>query len=57
MTYDNFAHTFSNSRRNLKWPELDFIIEDLNQNNFSSVLDIGCGNGRLIEQLEMKSKD
>ena len=29
MSYDAYATTFSNSRRNLQWPELDAIIEDM----------------------------
>ncbi len=51
MSYDNFAETFSNSRKNLHWPELDSIILDIRNQGYSSVLDIGCGNGRFIEQL------
>lgn len=50
MSYDNFATTFSNSRKNHPWPELEYIIEDLKQNEYSSVLDIGCGNGRFLEE-------
>ncbi len=51
MSYDAYAETFSNSRKNLKWPELDAIIEDMCESGYSSVLDIGCGNGRFLEQI------
>ena len=50
MSYDNFATTFSNSRKNHPWPELDYIIENMRKQGFSSVLDIGCGNGRFLEE-------
>lgn len=50
MSYDNFATTFSNSRKNHPWPELEYIIEDMKINQYSSVLDIGCGNGRFLEE-------
>jgi 2-polyprenyl-3-methyl-5-hydroxy-6-metoxy-1,4-benzoquinol methylase len=52
MSYDNFADTFSNSRKNHPWPELDYIIEDIREQGFSSVLDIGCGNGRFLEEIQ-----
>jgi ubiquinone/menaquinone biosynthesis C-methylase UbiE len=50
MSYDAFAETFSNSRKNLHWPELEYIIADMKVQNYSSILDIGCGNGRFLEQ-------
>ena len=50
MSYDNFAQTFSNSRKNHPWPELKYIIEDMKNYQYSSVLDIGCGNGRFLEE-------
>jgi 2-polyprenyl-3-methyl-5-hydroxy-6-metoxy-1,4-benzoquinol methylase len=50
MNYDAFAETFSESRKNHPWPELDFIIEEMRQNKYTSVLDIGCGNGRFLEE-------
>lgn len=50
MSYDAFATTFSNSRKNLHWPELEYIIADIGSMNYDSVLDIGCGNGRFLEQ-------
>jgi 2-polyprenyl-3-methyl-5-hydroxy-6-metoxy-1,4-benzoquinol methylase len=50
MSYDAFAETFSNSRKNLHWPELEYIIADMKSQNYSSILDIGCGNGRFLEE-------
>lgn len=52
MSYDNFATTFSNSRKSLHWPELEYIITDIQKQNFVSILDIGCGNGRLLQESE-----
>ena len=47
--YDPFAHTFSQSRKSLHWPEVDAILADLREKNYASVLDVGCGNGRFLE--------
>lgn len=55
MTYDAFAETFSNSRKNLKWPEIERILEDIKNIPRLNVLDIGCGNGRFLT--EAKSHD
>jgi len=50
MSYDAFATTFSNSRKNLHWPELEYIIEDIKNNGYKGILDVGCGNGRFLEE-------
>lgn len=50
MSYNAFAETFSNSRKNLHWPELEYIIEDIKDNGYKNILDIGCGNGRFLEE-------
>lgn len=52
MSYDNFAQTFSKSRQNHPWPELDYLIDIMCQKGTTSVLDIGCGNGRFLEHYE-----
>jgi tRNA (uracil-5-)-methyltransferase TRM9 len=52
MSYDNFSHTFSNSRKNHPWPELDAIIEDMKISDSTSILDIWCGNGRFLEEAQ-----
>jgi hypothetical protein len=55
MSYDAFASTFSQSRKNLHWGEIEYFIEIMNT-QFSgkkiSILDVGCGNGRFLESLE-----
>lgn len=50
MSYNAFAETFSNSRKNLHWPELEYIIEDIKDNGYKIILDIGCWNGRFLEE-------
>ncbi len=50
MSYDQYAQTFSKSRKNLHWPELGYIIADMRAHGSTSVLDIGCGNGRFIHE-------
>lgn len=52
MSYDFFATTFSNSRKNLHWPELEYIIADMKIQWYASILDIGCGNGRFLEEAQ-----
>ena len=47
--YDNFASTFAKSRKNMSWGELDAILEDISKNNFTKILDVWCGSGRLLE--------
>jgi tRNA G46 methylase TrmB len=52
--YDAYAQTFSNSRKNMHWPEIDAILSDLEIMHYKSVLDIGCGNGRFVTELRKK---
>ena len=56
MSYDAFASTFSASRKNLRWGEIEYFVEYI-KIHFSqekiSLLDVGCGNGRFIEALEI----
>lgn len=47
--YNDFAKTFSKSRKNLKWQELDTIIRDILVEKYASILDVGAGNGRFLE--------
>ena len=55
MSYDAFATTFSNSRKNLHWEELDAIIKDMSEHGYTRILDIGCGNGRFIANYEWRA--
>lgn len=48
--YDAYAETFSRSRTNHPWKEIDMILEDLRRKKALSVLDVGCGNGRLLDE-------
>jgi ubiquinone/menaquinone biosynthesis C-methylase UbiE len=50
--YDQIADAFSRSRKDMRWPELDAMIEELNSGD--KILDIGCGTGRLCNQVEEK---
>ncbi len=51
--YDSFAKSFSDSRKNMKWWEIDYFLSIIKDNDSSvSLLDIWCGNGRLLELME-----
>ena len=56
MSYDAFAKTFSVSRENLRWKEIDYFVQYL-QNHFIdkkfSLLDVGCGNGRFLNTIKV----
>ncbi|MFP4022785.1 MAG: class I SAM-dependent methyltransferase [Candidatus Paceibacterota bacterium] len=52
--YDEYASEFSNSRQ-FFWDELKFLKEYVNSGN--SVLDIGCGNGRLSDLFKNEDID
>lgn len=53
--YNNFAQTFSASRQNMKWPEIEYSISQLDFSQKLRFLDIGCGNWRLLDSLEGKN--
>ncbi len=57
MSYDQFATTFSQSRKHHPWPELDAIISDIQSEGYTSVLDVGCGNGRFLEEWFKRSEE
>ncbi len=54
VDYNNIAKKFSNSRKNLKWEELDYFFKRLANKESISILDIGCGNWRLLWELLIK---
>lgn len=61
QSYDNFSHTFSKSRKAMKWPEMDYFKDFIKTNLWESrnfkVLDIWCGNGRLLNYLKPNNLD
>ena len=70
--YDKFSETFSNSRKNMKWPEIDELFEFLNKHKAFSdkiklwntslikkikILDIWCWSWRLLSYIQNYLKD
>lgn len=51
VDYNNFAKTFSSSRKNMKWQEINYFFELLIGSKKLNILDIWCGNGRLYWEL------
>lgn len=51
--YREIAAQFDVTRKKYIWPELERVLSDLHDGD--SILDVGCGNGRLIENLKNKS--
>jgi len=55
VDYNEFAKTFSNSRKNMKWEEIEYFLSFLNsdnrgenlENNFN-ILDVWCWNWRFL---------
>ena len=55
--YNNFAQTFTRSRDNMKWEEIDYFISSPHLTSPKGrgikgmkILDIWCGSGRLLQQ-------
>jgi hypothetical protein len=40
VDYNNFAKIFSNSRKNMKWEEIDYFLENINKDKALKILDI-----------------
>jgi ubiquinone/menaquinone biosynthesis C-methylase UbiE len=51
VDYNNFAKTFSKSRKNMKWLEMEYFMEKLVFADTTKILDMGCGNGRFLWEL------
>ncbi len=50
--YEEIADDFSETRKKYLWPELLKLTQDVK--NTYKVLDVGCGNGRLLEAFKDK---
>lgn len=50
VDYNKFAKTFSQSRKSMNWPEIEYFFSTMEWTE--SILDIGCGSGRLLMQYE-----
>ena len=57
VDYNNFAKTFSNSRKSMKWEEIEYFLSFLEWKKDLKVLDIWCGNWRLLWELKNKKLD
>jgi len=53
--YEEAAEEFDRSRQGLVWPELDRLAGVVAP--YMSVLDIGCGNGRLLNSLPVRAEN
>ncbi len=53
VDYNSYAKTFSQSRKNMKWEEIDYFLKYLEEklNSSLSILDVWCGNGRLLNSI------
>ncbi len=52
VNYNDFAWTFSTSRANLKWEEIDYFLNNYKSNiENKSILDVWCWSGRLLKSL------
>jgi len=51
MSYDKIAGKFS-ATRNYVWADIDLLLSYIKNND--NVLDLGCGNGRILERLKDK---
>jgi len=50
--YEEIAEDFNETRKKYLWPEIIKLTKDVKDGN--KVLDIGCGNGRLLEAFKDK---
>jgi len=51
VDYNKFAKTFSESRKNMKWQEIEYFLSSLSTEKKYSFLDIWCWNWRLLKFL------
>ena len=51
VNYNSFAKTFSNSRKNMKWDEIEYFLDFLKWKKDLKILDVWCWSGRLLWEL------
>ena len=52
VDYDKIANSFSDSRKKMKWEEIDYFISTyMKEFEWKNILDIWCGSARLLEQI------
>ena len=51
VDYSGFAKTFSDSRKNMKWEEIEYFLWKTSSFEWKKILDIWCGNWRLTSPL------
>jgi len=57
VDYNNFAKTFSESRKNMKWEEIKYFLSFLSSKKNKNILDIWCWNGRFLWVLKINNID
>lgn len=50
--YNDIATAFDSTRKKFLWPELNRLVSEIKDG--ASILDVGCGNGRLIDSFSDK---
>ena len=51
VDYNDFAETFSASRKNMKWEEIEYFLNKIWDFEWKKILDVWCGNWRLLWEL------
>ncbi len=57
VNYDDFAKKFAESRKNMKWQEIDYFVSNYLKwsLDWKNILDVGCWSGRLTPVLNSKN--
>ena len=57
QNYDDFAKTFAKSRKNLKWEEIDYLLDTYIVWKSGEILDLWCWSWRLLSNIKSKNID